>query len=62
MAVPGYKEGAKGTYLKGAFLDAKYDPMVVGTDPNSDDFQVQDLALPKAISPNGWRTAAHSWP
>ena len=51
VAVPGYKEGNKGNYMKGAFLDARYDPMVVGTDPNSEGFQVQDLSLPKAISP-----------
>ena len=51
VAVPGYTEGAKGEYLKSAFLDARYDPMVVGADPNSEDFEVHDLSLPKSLSP-----------
>jgi hypothetical protein len=37
-------------YFKSAFLGAEYDPLVV-PDPNSKDFKLPDLSLPKSISP-----------
>jgi len=44
-----WKTNAYGEYLKGAFLDPAYNPMVV-PDPSKEDFQVSDLALPKTLS------------
>jgi hypothetical protein len=37
-------------YFKSAFLGAEYDPLVV-PDPNSKDFKLPDLSLPKSITP-----------
>ena len=44
-----WKTNAYGEYLKGAFLDPAYNPMVV-PDPSKEDFQISDLALPKTLS------------
>ena len=37
-------------YFKGAFLGSEYDAMVL-PDPNRQDFQIQDLVLPKSLTP-----------
>jgi len=36
-------------YFKSAFLGAEYDPLVV-PDPNSKDFKLPDLSLPKSMT------------
>ena len=38
-----------GEFVKGAFLDAAFNPMLV-PDPSKEDFQVSDLALPKTMT------------
>jgi len=50
ILVPGWKaRGAYEQYLKGAFLGAAYDPMVL-SDPSQEGFQIEDLSLPKTLS------------
>ena len=44
-----WKTASYGEYVKGAFLDPAYDPMVV-PDPSKEDFQISDLALPKSLT------------
>ena len=44
-----WKTASYGEYIKGAFLDPAYDPMVV-PDPSKEDFQISDLALPKSLT------------
>ncbi len=51
VLVPGFKEGPREEYLKSAFLGAQYDPMALMSDPNAEDFKVQDLSLPKTLTP-----------
>ncbi len=44
-----WKAASYGEYVKGAFLDPAYNPMLV-PDPSKDDFQIPDLALPKTLT------------
>ncbi len=46
--IPGWKGGAYEGYLKAGFLGPAYDPMIV-PDPSREDFQVEDLSLPKSL-------------
>ena len=50
LAIPGWKQGSYGDYLKGAFLGSTYDPMVLAADPSQEKFQVEDLSLPKSLT------------
>lgn len=44
-----WKSASYGEYIKGAFLDPAFNPMIV-PDPSKEDFQVSDLALPKTLT------------
>ena len=44
-----WKSSSYGEYIKGAFLDPAFNPMIV-PDPSKEDFQVSDLSLPKTLT------------